>query len=185
MAITFCKLMINYVSFFNCWMILIDPVLHFALVKSWIHRMQARNFNKFKWYFPPVTRNWNQITFITSACIFREEKEKWIRTKYERKEFLQPLSPSSLSLGQVWWTFYLNWCIYHNNLDFTVLGTLPKHIKPSIKYKRKLKNVITHDKYRKSLRDSWPLYDYERERKRAVWTYITPFHFVSETGINV
>ena len=29
--------------------------------------------------------------------LFREEKEKYIKAKYERKEFLAPLPPSSIS----------------------------------------------------------------------------------------
>ena len=41
-------------------------------------------------------------------CVFREEKEKWIRAKYEKKEFLPPLPPTSLSLGQVSDPFELN-----------------------------------------------------------------------------
>ena len=37
---------------------------------------------------------------VNSLC-FREEKEKWIRAKYEGKEFLQELPPSDFSLGEV------------------------------------------------------------------------------------
>ena len=33
--------------------------------------------------------------------IFREEKEKWVRAKYEGKEFLQELPPCDFSLGEV------------------------------------------------------------------------------------
>ena len=42
--------------------------------------------------------------------MFREEKEKWIRAKYEKKEFLPLLPPTSLSLGQVSDPFELNEC---------------------------------------------------------------------------
>ena len=33
--------------------------------------------------------------------IFREEKEKWVRAKYEGKEFLGELPPCDFSLGEV------------------------------------------------------------------------------------
>ena len=33
----------------------------------------------------------------TYVKMFREEKEKYIKAKYERKEFLAPLPPSSIS----------------------------------------------------------------------------------------
>ena len=33
--------------------------------------------------------------------LFREEKEKWVRAKYEGKEFLQELPPCDFSLGEV------------------------------------------------------------------------------------
>ena len=36
-----------------------------------------------------------------NSLFFREEKEKWIRAKYEGKEFLQELPPSDFSLGEV------------------------------------------------------------------------------------
>lgn len=34
------------------------------------------------------------------ACAFREEKERWIRAKYEQKLFLAPLPSSDVPLGQ-------------------------------------------------------------------------------------
>ena len=39
--------------------------------------------------------------FQVNSLFFREEKEKWIRAKYEGKEFLQELPPSDFSLGEV------------------------------------------------------------------------------------
>jgi len=37
----------------------------------------------------------------TNTFPFREEKEKWVRAKYEAKEFLQELPPSDFSFGEV------------------------------------------------------------------------------------
>lgn len=34
-----------------------------------------------------------------SFCLLREERESWIRAKYEQRLFLAPLPPSELSLG--------------------------------------------------------------------------------------
>ena len=31
----------------------------------------------------------------------RDEKERWIRSKYESKQFLAPLSPKDVSVGKV------------------------------------------------------------------------------------
>ena len=55
---------------------------------------------------PLMMSVFKQVTFFVclfqvNSLFFREEKEKWIRAKYEGKEFLQELPPSDFSLGEV------------------------------------------------------------------------------------
>ena len=43
----------------------------------------------------------SSVLFVNLNLIFRDEKEKWVRAKYEGKEFLQELPPCDFSVGEV------------------------------------------------------------------------------------